>query len=55
MIGDITKNLEEVERYLIKAGEKTLYENVAKAKWFLWETWDELLRATIGVNDERPD
>lgn len=52
MIGDHIKNLDEIEKYLRDAGETAMAENVVTAKWFLWDTWDELLKATIGVTNE---
>lgn len=52
MIGQHLKFLEELEQYLRDLGEYGRAAKLNEASWFLWETWDELLR--LAVTEKEP-
>ena len=49
MIGEYMKFLEDLEQEFRDRGEYDKAAKLNKTAWFLWETWDELLKTATRV------
>ena len=47
MIGEYTKFLDDLEQYFRDLGEYDKAAKINETMWFLWETWDQLVKSTI--------